>query len=128
MFSPQRLWLRLVALSALLLLRVPFGWASLTSDLLIPARQQFVLGGEQRGAFKVSARNVGKVPVQIRERQRNGGIFTKTTLAPGASGIVRFEAGSTALLLNPADEQARMYLKVTGDTELGMRYEESGKR
>ncbi|UOQ76781.1 hypothetical protein MUN84_20095 [Hymenobacter sp. 5516J-16] len=59
-------------------------WANLTSDLFIEAGKQFVLGGGQPGAFKVEARNVGKVPIEIKERPRGGGIFTKTTLAPGA--------------------------------------------
>jgi hypothetical protein len=103
-------------------------WANLTSDLLIEPGKQFVLGGGQPGAFRVEARNVGKVPVEVKERPRGGGIFTKNTLAPGARGTLRFMAGSTAVLLNPSAVQARLHLKVTGDTRsLSMTYEPSGK-
>lgn len=118
----------LAAATALLLLLTTACWASLTSDLFIEPGKQFVLGGGQPGAFKVVARNVGKVPVEIRERPRGGGIFTKTTLAPGAGGTLRFMAGSTALLLNPSKVQAHLSLKVTGDTRaLSMTYEPNGK-
>jgi hypothetical protein len=103
-------------------------WASLTSDLFIEPGKQFALGGGQPGAFKVEARNVGNVPVEIKERPRGGGIFGKTTLAPGARGTLRFMAGSKALLLNPSGVQAaHLNLKVTGDTNLSMGYEPNGK-
>ncbi|TGE15399.1 hypothetical protein [Hymenobacter elongatus] len=102
-------------------------WAGIRSGLLIEPGKQFVLGGGQRGAFKVEAHNVGPVPVEIKERPRGGGIFGKTTLAPGARGTLRFMAGSTAVLLNPSAEQAKVDLKISGDTKLSMNYEPSGK-
>ena len=101
--------------------------AGITSGLLIEPGKQFVLGGSQLGGFKVEAHNVGKVAVEIKERPRGGGIFGKTTLAPGARGTLRFMAGSTALLLNPSAEQAKVNLKITGDTNLSMGYEPNGK-
>jgi hypothetical protein len=102
-------------------------WAGITSGLLIEPGKQFALGGGQLGGFKVEAHNVGKVSVEIKERPRGGGIFGKTTLAPGARGTLRFMAGSTALLLNPSAEQAKVNLKITGDTNLSMGYEPNGK-
>ncbi|GAA4380128.1 DoxX family protein [Hymenobacter koreensis] len=105
-----------------------FAGDNLKSNLLIEPRKQFVLGGEQRGAFKVSAHNIGKVPVEIKERPRGGGIFGKATLAPGQRATLRFMAGSAALLLNPSDERANLLLTVSGDTQLSMGYEQEGKR
>ncbi|MBJ6109564.1 hypothetical protein JAO73_11105 [Hymenobacter sp. BT523] len=94
------------------------------SHLLIEAGKQFILGGGQPGAFRVSAHNVGPVPVEIRERPRGGGIFGKTTLVPGQRGVLRFAEGSTAVLLNPTSKQAVLDLTVTGDTkQLAMTYE-----
>ncbi|MBF9237976.1 DoxX family protein [Hymenobacter sp. BT683] len=95
-------------------------FGSVHSDLIIEPGKQFVLGGDQRGAFKVVARNKGKVAVEIKERPRNGGIFGKITLAPGQQGVVRFAEGSTAVLLNPSASQANLDLKITGDTNLRM--------
>ena len=116
---------RLSALACLLALLLPlFAIAgTIHSNLLIEPGKQFVLGGEQRGAFKVVAKNIGAVPVEIRERPKGGGTFGKVTLAPGQSGVLKFAAGSTAVLLNPSGEKANLDLIVTGDTKLGMTYE-----
>ncbi|WP_426491177.1 hypothetical protein [Hymenobacter sp. 102] len=116
-----------IAIFAFLLLLATACWAGITSNLLIEPGKQFALGGGQLGGFKVEAHNVGKVPVEFKERPRGGGIFGKTTLAPGERGTLRFMAGSTALLLNPSAQQARIDLKITGDTRLSMTYEPNGK-
>ena len=96
---------------------------TIRSNLLIEPGKQFILGGDQRGAFKVAAKNVGTVTVEIRERPQGGGTFGKVTLAPGQSGVLKFAAGSTAVLLNPSRETANLTLTITGDTKLGMTYE-----
>ena len=93
------------------------------SNLFIEPGKQFILGGDQRGAFKVAAKNVGSVPVEIRERPLGGVTFGKATLAPGQSGVLKFAAGSTAVLLNPSGTKANLDLIITGDTKLGMTYE-----
>ena len=93
------------------------------SNLFIELGKQFILGGDQRGAFKVAAKNVGTVPVEIRERPLGGGTFGKATLAPGQSGVLKFAAGSTAVLLNPSGTKANLDLIITGDTKLCMTYE-----
>ena len=118
---------RLAAVFGAFFLLVSACWGGITSGLLIEPGKQFVLGGGQLGGFRVQAHNVGKVSVEIKERPRGGGIFGKVTLAPGERGTLRFMAGSTALLLNPSAEQAKVDLKITGDTNLGMVYEPSGK-
>ena len=93
------------------------------SNLFIEPGKQFTLGGEQRGAFKVAVKNVGTVPVEIRERPLGGGTFGKATLAPGQSGVLKFAAGSTTVLLDPSSTKANLDLIITGDTKLGKTYE-----
>jgi hypothetical protein len=116
--------------AALVLFLATACWAGngLNSDLTIEPGKQFALGGGQPGAFRVVARNTGKVPVEIKERPRGGGIFGKATLAPGQRATLRFLPGSTALLLNPSSQNARLDLRVTGDTNLSMGYEANGKK
>ena len=116
-----------VATCTIMLLLATVCWAGIRSGLRIEPGKQFVLGGSQPGAFKVDAHNVGKVAVEIKERPRGGGIFGKTTLAPGARGTIRFMAGSSAVLLNPSGEEAILNLTITGDTKLSMGYEPNGK-
>ncbi|WP_310395806.1 DoxX family protein [Hymenobacter sp.] len=93
------------------------------SVLFIEPGKQFILGGGQRGAFRVVAKNIGTVPVEIRERPQGGGTFGKATLAPGQSGVLKFAAGSTAVLLNPSRVQANLDLIITGGRNLAMTYE-----
>lgn len=93
------------------------------SNLFIEPGKQFILGGDQLGAFKVTAKNVGSVPIEIRERPKGGGTFGKVTLQPGQSGVLKFAAGSTAVLLNSSATKANLDLTITGDTKLGMTYE-----
>ncbi|MBC8084237.1 MAG: hypothetical protein H7Z21_13610 [Hymenobacter sp.] len=116
-----------LATFAALLLLAAACWAGIRSGLVIEPGKQFVLGGTQPGAFKVVAHNVGKVPVEFKERPRGGGIFGKATLAPGAKATLRFLAGSSAVLLNPSAQQAKVDLNITGDTQLSMGYEANGK-
>ena len=108
---------------AILLLPLLVVAGTIRSNLLIEPGKQFILGGNQQGAFRVSAKNVGTVPVEIRERPQGGGTFGKATLAPGQSGVLKFAAGSTAVLLNPSGTKANLTLTITGDTKLGMTYE-----
>ncbi|GAA3967860.1 hypothetical protein [Hymenobacter antarcticus] len=113
---------RVLALALLLLPLLALA-GTIHSNLFIEPGKQFILGGDQLGAFKVAAKNVGTVPVEIRERPKGGGTFGKVTLAPGQSGVLKFAAGSTAVLLNPSATKANLDLTITGDTKLGMIYE-----
>ena len=113
-----RFWVLAILLLPLLALA-----GTIHSNLFIEPGKQFILGGDQRGAFKVAGKNIGTVPVEIRERPKGGGTFGKVTLAPGQSGVLKFAAGSTAVLLNPSAVQANLDLTITGDTKLGMTYE-----
>lgn len=42
-----------------------FGPKTIKSNLYVPANEEFILGGEQPFSFKVSAKNVGLVKVQL---------------------------------------------------------------
>ena len=121
LFSPAaatRFWVLVILLLPLLALA-----GTIHSNLFIEPGKQFILGGDQLGAFKVAAKNVGLVPVEIRERPKGGGTFGKVTIQPGQLGVLKFAAGSTAVLLNPSATKANLDLTITGDTKLGMTYE-----
>ena len=65
--------------------------------------------------------------VEFKERPRGGGIFGRTTLAPGQTATLRYLAGSSAVLLNPSEQKANVNLRITGDTNLSMDYEPNSK-
>lgn len=109
-----------LALLTSLLLLTSACWGNVHSDLFIEPGQQFVLGGNQRGAFKVAARNVGKVAVEVKERPANGALFSKANLKPGQQATLRFAAGSAAVLVNATGTKANLDLRITGEAGLTM--------
>jgi hypothetical protein len=98
------------------------------SNLLIEPGQQFVLGGDQPGAFFVSGVNSGPVAVRVVERFASGDTLGRGVLAPGAKAGLKFEKGSAALIINKNSVKATLNLKITGDTNLGMTYEGAGQK
>ncbi|MDO7886522.1 hypothetical protein [Hymenobacter cheonanensis] len=94
------------------------------SQTLIDPGKQFVLGGGQHGAFRVAAHNVGPVPVSVAERWPTGVVQERGSLEPGQRAELAFGAGSTALVRNLGERQARLAFRITGSTAgLGMGYE-----
>ena len=89
----------------------------------IDAGKLFVLGGGQLGAFTVSGRNVGPVPVTVQERRADGTMQERGTLAQGQQTQLDFPKGSAALLLNSSTKLAVLSLDISSIRGLGMRYE-----
>ena len=98
------------------------------SGLNIPPGEAFLLGGEQRGAFTVTAENVGSVPVSIgpesepRRLDAAAGPDVHVTIEPGERGSMRFERGQAALFTNLGSKTARLRAVIRSDTPLGMGY------
>lgn len=87
------------------------------------AGKLFVLGGGQPGAFTVSGKNVGPVPVTVQERRADGSVQERGTLTQGQQTKLDFPNGSTALLLNSSTKLAVLSLDISSIRGLGMRYE-----
>jgi hypothetical protein len=110
----MKIWF-LAALAALLLGAGPACTSSgIHSQLFLKPNEQFILGGDQRGAFRVAAHNTGPVPVEVRERRRSGELRALAVLQPKQKARLAFEAGATALLRNTGQQQAVLALHVTG--------------
>ena len=91
--------------------------SSLHSDLTVQPGKQFVLGGNQKGAFTVQASNKGQVPVTLSERRADGQTVALGTFNPGGRQTIRFAAGSAVLVNNQSAQPARLDLTVTGDKD-----------
>lgn len=103
--------------------------AAKLSRLLIPARQEFLLGGGQSGSFTFVGTNVGAVAVQARERTRDGQTLERGLIEPGQAVELQFGAGSQALLLNGNGTQARLKIDASllNPRELNMTYRQGNK-
>lgn len=93
------------------------------SRLLIPVGQQFVLGGDQAGAFQVRARNSGQVAVLFLERAGSGTAVERSRLVPGQSARLAFAAGAAVLVRNLGSWRARLDLDIEGPGNSRMTYE-----
>lgn len=107
----------------LIVAQKPEGRPNLTSNLQIKPGETFVFAGEpDAGAYTASVENVG--PVAVTLGTRTGVVDASlVTLKPGESIVARFAKAQGALFLNSSGEQARLLLKIWGDTNVGMRYE-----
>ena len=99
------------------------------SRLLIPARQEFLLGGGQVGGFIFVGTNVGTVAVQARERTRNGQMLDRGFIVPGQAVELQFGTGSQALLFNSNGTRARLKIDASllNPRELNMTYRPGNK-
>ena len=115
----------LLTLTLLLSLSAVLALGNIHSHTSIKAGQQFVLGGEQRGAFRVTARNSGPVPISVAERRADGTLTELGRLEPGQRAELAFAAGSAALVRNLGERQAEIDVVISGAAsyKMGMTYE-----
>lgn len=101
----------------------PIRRPDLTSGLRIPGAQRFVLGGGQPSSFFCDVENQGQTTVMV-YASRNGGYTVVARLQPGDSASHRFQPTESAIIANlAATDEARLRVRVWGDTNLGMEYE-----
>ena len=101
----------------------PIRRADLVSGLRVPAAQRFVLGGGQPSSFYCDVENQGDTTVMV-YASRNGGYTVVAKLAPGDSASHRFQPSESAIVANlSTTDEARLRLRVWGDTNLAMEYE-----
>ena len=118
--------MRAFTVSVLLPLLALLTACNITSHLNIEAGKQFVLGGQQRGAFRVEAHNTGPVPVSVGERLTDGTVRELGRLEPRQSTRLAFAAGSAALVRNLGERGAELDVLITGidaSYKMGMGYE-----
>ena len=117
--------LLLAALPVSVVCGITTPFQGITSVTTIEVGKQFVLGGQQRGAFRVAARNTGPVPVSVAERRPDGTLQERGRLEPGARAELAFGAGSAALVRNLGARPAELAVKIRGDVSfrMGMGYE-----
>ncbi|OON65809.1 DoxX family protein [Hymenobacter sp. CRA2] len=118
-------WSKPAAATLVLVLLLSTGacWAGgVHSDLSLEPGKVFVLGGGQPGPFRVVARNVGRVSVEVQERLADGAVAAKAILVPGQRATLTFGVGSAALLRNASAQLARLDLRISGTPGLSMGY------
>lgn len=93
------------------------------SHLLVPAGQQFRLGGGAPRAFTVVARNVGPVAVTLVEQSAAQGLSARGQLLPGQRARLQVATGAALLVCNRSPRQAVLEVAIYNGSGLGMTYD-----
>ncbi|MBC7449630.1 MAG: hypothetical protein H7330_16380 [Hymenobacteraceae bacterium] len=117
----QMLSTRIKAAIVFGLLAYPFsataqeGAVATNARTIIPARQTFVLGGNQSTGFQLTARNTGRSTVELLERTVIGDTLHVGFLKPQQEVQRSFALGTSALVRNPAAHRVVIRFQIIGD-------------
>lgn len=114
---------KLLVLSVLLLSAISCGvFDSLTSNTTIGPRDKFVLGDNKHNAFKSSVKNEGTTILKVYHAPIDGGTHSPLFLKPTESTTVKVDRNTALVIENTGDVVTNVTLKVKGDLNLGMNY------
>ncbi|MEM6344756.1 MAG: hypothetical protein AAF927_12775 [Bacteroidota bacterium] len=115
-----RSFLPVLGLSLLALSLMAMG--QIKSNLTIPAKQAFELGGKSNKGYKVKAQNRGVQTIQIFTLTADEERAFQGEVKPGETKVFKIPAKTSTVLVNESVLPAKIFATITGDTDLGMSY------
>jgi hypothetical protein len=97
-------------------------FSSLNSNTSIKPKESFVLGNNEHGAFKTHLINEGVTLLKIYQAPMEGGTYSPIFIKPKETFSVKTEKNTALVIENTGDDYASVTLKVKGDLNLGMTY------
>lgn len=114
---------KIVVLFALTLTTFSCGiLGSLNSNTSIKPKQSFVLGNNQHGSFQTYLKNEGVTILKIYQAPIDGGTHSPVFIKPLETATIKTEKNTALIIENTGNEFASVTLKVKGDLNLGMTY------
>lgn len=110
------------ALILLSLIFISVSCASLKSNTVIKPNDNFILGSNKHGTFKVKLENLSKNAVEIYLAPIDGGKHSPQTVAPNQIISIKVDKNSALVIVNNTADTSSVNLKVTGDLGLSMKY------
>ncbi|MEQ1623721.1 MAG: hypothetical protein ABL870_03465, partial [Sediminibacterium sp.] len=98
-------------------------FSSLSSVTTIQPKQQFVLGNNEHGNFKVAAKNISNQPIKVHFAPIDGGSHSIQTIQPNETVSLRVEKNTALVFANPSNDTINVSLHVKGDLGLSMGYQ-----
>lgn len=95
---------------------------SLNSNTSIKPKDSFVLGNNKQGVFKAYLINEGSTELKVYKAPIEGGTHSPILLHPKESITVKTEKNTALIIENKGDVYGTVTLKVRGDLNLGMNY------
>lgn len=99
------------------------GCAFIGSTVWIQPGEEFRLGENRHGTFKVSMNNLGKEPIYLEAESLEGLVVKRDTLPGRSFKTLRFPPNTVAVFQNPGSKETRVRVRISGDTNLSMGYE-----
>jgi hypothetical protein len=113
----------LITLFAILLIAPSCGvFGSLNSNTSIKPKESFVLGNNEHGSFKTHLKNEGVTLLKVYQAPIAGGTHSPQFVKPQETIFVKTERNTALVIENTGYEYASVTLKVKGDLNLGMTY------
>jgi hypothetical protein len=113
---------KLLAPIAFVILIIACSFGSIKSNTTIKPNDQFILGNNEHGQFKVRLTNNSKQNLEVYHAPIDGGKHSGQTVKPNETVTVQFEKNTACIIDNPSADTVTVSLKVTGDVGLSMGY------
>ena len=97
-------------------------FGALHSNTTIKPKESFILGNNKHGSFKAHLKNEGVTILKVYQAPINGGTHSPVLIKPQETTTIKIEKNTALLIENTGDEYASVTLKVKGDLNLGMTY------
>jgi hypothetical protein len=97
-------------------------FGSLNSNTSIKPNETFVLGKNEHNAFKTYLKNEGTTPLKIYQAPLNGGTHSPVVIKPKETATIKTAKNTALIIENTGNEYGSVTLKVKGDLNLGMTY------
>ncbi len=104
------------------LVAITLASCSLTSNTIIKPNDNFVLGNNEHGSFKVKLKNVSKNNIEVYHAPIKGGKHSAQKVKPNEYATLKVDRNTALVISNASKDTASVDLKVTGDTGLSMGY------
>ena len=112
-----------VLVASMLFLSACSLFSSLTSVTTIQPKQPFVLGNNEHGNFKVTAKNISNQPIKIHFAPIDGGSHSSQTIQSNETVNLKVEKNTALVFANPSNDTINVSLYVKGDLGLSMGYQ-----
>lgn len=97
-------------------------FGSLNSNTSIKPNEKFVLGDNKHGSFKTHLKNEGSTILKVYQAPIDGGTHSPVLIKPKESITLKTDRNTALVIENTGNEYASVTLKVKGDLNLGMTY------
>ena len=95
---------------------------SLTSNTSIKPNESFFLGKNHHGSFKVKLKNVSNHDIEVYFAPSEGGTHSRQVVKVNQEIRLKVDRNTAVVIENKNKDYASVDLKVTGDLNLGMTY------